>query len=278
MTYERKELTTNFYKLINLINDSAHKKELVSPSSIDDRYKNVLPYKYNTPKLSNGKYINASFINIPNKETIIATQGPKLETINNFYQMIFDYDCNVIIMLCKWVENNKQKCYDYININNLNLKFIIEKIEDKIEEKDLLLVKKLYILNKETNKKKEVYHINFLDWKDHGVPNIKQSALLFERMVYLIEIKKNEKPFIVHCSAGVGRTGTFIAIYLLYMQIFHHPENDINNNNIIEFNIFNLVRQIKEMRLKLIENDEQYIFVHEFIKYSLEHPELVSPK
>ena len=62
------------------------------------------------------------------------------------------------------------------------------------------------------------------------------------------------------------------------MQIFHHPENDINNNNIIEFNIFNLVRQIKEMRLKLIENDEQYIFVHEFIKYSLEHPELVSPK
>ena len=265
MTYERKELTTNFYKLINLINDSAHKKELVSPSSIDDRYKNVLPYKYNTPKLSNGKYINASFINIPKKETIIATQGPKLETINNFYQMIFDYDCNVIIMLCK--------C-----INNLNLKFIIEKIEDKIEEKDLLLVKKLYILNKETNKKKEVYHINFLDWKDHGVPNIKQSALLFERMVYLIEIKKNEKPFIVHCSAGVGRTGTFIAIYLLYMQIFHHPENDINNNNIIEFNIFNLVRQIKEMRLKLIENDEQYIFVHEFIKYSLEHPELVSPK
>ena len=97
-------------------------------------------------------------------------------------------------------------------------------------------------------------------------------------MVYLIEIKKNEKPFIVHCSAGVGRTGTFIAIYLLYMQIFHHPENDINNNNIIVFNIFNLVRQIKEMRLKLIENDEQYIFVHEFIKYSLEHPELVSPK
>ena len=279
MTYERKDLIDGFnYLLTKLVNDSDHKKELVLTSLIDDRYKNILPYKFNIPKLSNGKYINASWINIPYKENIIATQGPKLETINNFYQMIFDYDCNVIIMLCKWVENNKQKCYDYININNLNLKFIIEKIEDKIEEKDLLLVKKLYILNKETNKKKEVYHINFLDWKDHGVPNIKQSALLFERMVYLIEIKKNEKPFIVHCSAGVGRTGTFIAIYLLYMQIFHHPENDINNNNIIVFNIFNLVRQIKEMRLKLIENDEQYIFVHEFIKYSLEHPELVSPK
>ena len=92
MIYEKKDLKTDFsILLINLVNDSSHKKELVTSSIIDDRYKNILPYKYNIPKLSNGKYINASFINIPTKENIIATQGPKLETINNFYQMIFDY-------------------------------------------------------------------------------------------------------------------------------------------------------------------------------------------
>ena len=104
MTYERKDLIDGFnYLLTKLVNDSDHKKELVLTSLIDDRYKNILPYKFNIPKLSNGKYINASWINIPYKENIIATQGPKLETINNFYQMIFDYDCNVIIMLCKWI-------------------------------------------------------------------------------------------------------------------------------------------------------------------------------
>ena len=275
MTYERKDLIDGFnYLLTKLVNDSDHKKELVLTSLIDDRYKNILPYKFNYPKLSNGKYINASWINLPYKENIIATQGPKLETINNFYQMIFDYDCNVIIMLCKWEEDNRKKCYDYLNINNLNLNFIIENIEIKMEIKDYLIVKKLFILNKETNEKKEIYHINFLYWKDHSVPDIQTSIEIFEKIFYLICIKRNNKPLIVHCSAGVGRTGTFIAIYLLIDQIFHQPGNDIYNNNIIEFNIFNLVRQLKEMRLKLIENVEQYIFVHDYIKYCLENYKL----
>ena len=279
MIYEKKDLKTDFSILLtNLVNDSSHKKELVTTSVVDDRYKNILPYKHNIPKLSNGKYINASFINIPTKENIIATQGPKLETINNFYQMIFDYDCNIIIMLCKWIENNREKCSDYINFNHLNYNFKIEKIEIKINQNSLL-VQKLYVLNKVTNMTKEIYHINFLNWIDHGVPNIKESVPVFNLIFYLIFMKKKKNtPFIVHCSAGVGRTGTFIAIYILFNQIFHSPNNDFDNYNLIEFNIFNLVRQLKEMRLKLVENEEQYIFIHDFIKYCLENPEIIKPQ
>lgn len=84
---------------------------------------------------------------------------------------------------------------------------------------------------------------------------------------YLISIKKEDKPLIVHCSAGVGRTGTFIAIYLLYNQI---NEQLKNNSDVIKFNVFNTVRQLKEMRLHLVENNEQYYFIHDFIKYYLE--------
>lgn len=181
--------------------------------------------------------------------------------------MIFDYDVKVIVMLCQFVENSKIKCDNYLEINELNQNFEIERIEKKEIESKSFILNKLYIINKSTKIKKEVYHINFLDWIDHSVPNLEKTFEGFMSIFYLISIKKEDKPLIVHCSAGVGRTGTFIAIYLLYNQI---NEQLKNNSDVIKFNVFNTVRQLKEMRLHLVENNEQYYFIHDFIKYYLE--------
>ena len=268
-TFDQKELLINYTKLSSLTtNDPEHKKKLTNPHPKDDRYKNVLPYNYNIPKLSNKEYINASFIHLPSYRNIIATQGPKKETFNNFYQMIFDYDINVIVMLCQFIENNRVKCDNYLKINELNLNFQIEMIEKKDIETKSLIVNKLYVLNKITKEKKEIYHINFLFWPDHYVPDIKKTFNDFIQIFYLIYFKKGDKPLLVHCSAGVGRTGTFISIFLLFNEIQTQLKN---NNQTIQFNIFNVVRQLKEMRLLLVENNEQYIFIYKFVKYYLEH-------
>ena len=79
------------------------------------------------------------------------------------------------------------------------------------------------------------------------------------------EIKGNG-PIVVHCSAGVGRTGTFISMYYLEKEIMRQIKDEVSE---IKFSIFNLVRKLKEMRLYLVQTESQYRFIYEFVKYLL---------
>ena len=257
----------NQFNILNkfTILDNAHLIELVNIHQIEDRYSDILPYKHNCVKLSNKRYINASFIHIPTKNNIIATQGPIKETINDFWDMIFEYDCQIIVQLCNWNENGKEKSFDYTNINKLNYQYDI--IYTNLRWRDYnFQIQELNIRNKITNKVKIVYHIWFYNWDDHGIPEIRFCISSFLLMFKIIDKKKNNKPFVVHCSAGVGRTGCFIAMYLLYSEL-----KDKLNEQIIEFNIFNVVRQLREMRLHCIQNATQFYFIYLFVKYFLEH-------
>ncbi len=255
----------NQFNILNkfTILDNAHLIELVNIHQFEDRYSDILPYKHNCVKLSNKRYINASFIHIPTKNNIIATQGPIKETINDFWDMIFEYDCQIIVQLCNWNENGKEKCFDYININQLNYQYNIRNINLRWRDSNLQ-IQELKVRNKK--EEKNVYHIWFYNWDDHGIPQIRFCISTFLLMFKIIDKKKNNKPFVVHCSAGVGRTGCFIAMYLLYSEL-----KDKLNEQIIEFNIFNVVRQLREMRLHCIQNATQFYFIYLLVKYFLEH-------
>jgi protein-tyrosine phosphatase len=256
-----------YFNILNkfTILDNAHLIELVNIHQIEDRYSDILPYKHNCVKLSNKRYINASFIHIPTKNNIIATQGPIKETINDFWDMIFEYDCKIIVQLCNLNENGKEKCFDYININKLNYQYDITYINLRWRDYNFQ-IQELNVRNKIKNKIKNVYHIWFNNWDDHGIPEIRFCISTFLLIFKIIDKKKNNKPFVVHCSAGVGRTGCFIAMYLLYSEL-----KDKLNEQIIEFNIFNVVRQLREMRLHCIQNATQFYFIYLFVKYFLEH-------
>ena len=233
-----------------------------------DRYSDIKPYKHNTLKMSNkSQYINASPINIQGKQNyFISTQGPKPETIEDFWTMVYDYNSNIVVMLCKLLEGGRKKCENYWEAKMKSFEIVIEKEETF----DMYLIRTLKLKNLEKKDERIVYQFHFTGWPDHGVPDIsngKVFEIFCEINKKVDELNKGKDPIIVHCSAGVGRTGTFVSMYLLEKEIM----KQINDKfEFIKFNIFNLVRKIKEMRMYMVQTPIQYLFVYLFVKHLLD--------
>ncbi len=233
-----------------------------------NRYSDILPFKDNLVPLKEVNYINASFINIPDKKNFIATQGPLDHTVSDFWEMIYEYNVNIIVMLCNIKEDKKIKCSEYWNKNIMEKdnKFKLENISQlETNYKDLIIRKIQYKKNGDDSIK-EVYHLNYIGWQDHAIPNIKDAYDILVQMFDFIN-KEKSNTTVIHCSAGVGRTGTFLTLINLYNDIVNQIKNNCTE---ISFSIFGLVRQLKEMRYLLVENDKQYIFIYKFLKIMLE--------
>ena len=231
------------------------------------RYSDVKTYKYNKVTINTEKkYINASPINLFGQNYyFISTQGPKDNTIEDFWTMIDQYNSKIIIMLCKLKELERPKCAFYWNPENKMEKFTIVILSEnkmQINNNDLV-IRKIKLINNKTKEEKEVTQFHYEGWPDHGAPNVNEAFEVFEYMIKEVDKLKGDGPGVIHCSAGVGRTGTFISIYDLYKEIIEQ----INDNKIseIKFSIFNIVRKLKEMRLLMVQTIEQYIFIYNFI-------------
>ena len=193
--------------------------------------------------------------------------------------MCFDYDIKTIIMLCNLEENGKEKCVEYWDnekknnndnkdsiisdaqafASNFSIKYNVEKINDDIIIRNIKIKDK----TKEENSEKEIKQIHYGSWPDHQSVNIESiyGNILF--MFNFVDKEIGKSPILVHCSAGVGRTGTFLALYNLYRDILNQIHEDTNNKITISF--LNLVRKFKEMRLHLVETEDQYNLIYQFV-------------
>lgn len=165
----------------------------------------------------------------------------------------------MIIMLCSSTENGRQKCSEYWAENNQKISFKIKVNEEKSINK-YLKTRNISVTDK-NGKNKIITQLHFIGWPDHGVPNVNDVYETFISMIKTVNANFNA-PIITHCSAGVGRTGTFISCFSLYNEIMEQIEKKKTS---IEINIFNLVRKLKEMRLFLVESPLQYCFVYGFV-------------
>ena len=262
-------LNLEYELFVNYIDyDEEHSKNLEEGFNELCRYSDIKTYKYNTVKINTEKkFINASPINIFNKNYyFISTQGPTDKTIEDFWTMIEQYKCNIIIMLCKLEELGRPKCAFYWNDKNEMKKYKIDLLsEEKVEinSSNHIMLRKIKLTNNDSKEEKEVTQLHYEEWPDHGVPDINQTFELFEYMIKKVDELKGDAPGVVHCSAGVGRTGTFISIYSLYKEITDQISNDKLYE--IKFSIFNFVRKLKEMRLFMVQTAEQYKFIYRFV-------------
>jgi protein tyrosine phosphatase len=245
--------------------DQEHQNNFCKYEKIYNRYKDILPFEFNAININIGKeenhYINASGINAYQKNYFIATQGPKPATIKDFWTMIDEQGCQMIVMLCQLEENKKKKCENYWNTE------FVQDIDECDETKWIFRRMKHKVPN--SNEDRTITQIHFTEWKDKDVPEEEFDKFIdaFECIDRGRKNKNNQDtPVVVHCSAGVGRTGTFISMYYLYKEILRQIKQ---NKNEIKFSIFNLVRKLKEMRAYLVQTEDQYVFLYKFVHHFL---------
>ena len=253
-----------FEILDNLIdNDELHKCYLDQPNNLL-RYKDIRTYQYNKVYIEHGnQYINASWIHFPFPGKFIATQGPIPRTIEDFWIMCNKYEVETIVMLCNFKEKNVEKCAYYLNLKNRYFE-ITNMYEQEIDNG--IILRKFKLINYYEKIVNNISQIHLTCWDDHTALN----SAYFDKIIKIINfIDQNGlyKTVVVHCSAGVGRTGTFISLYNLYHEIKIQIES--KNKEIIEFSVFNLVRKIKELRMHMVENENQYILLYQFINFLL---------
>uniref|UniRef100_A0A8C1ZUE5 Receptor-type tyrosine-protein phosphatase C n=1 Tax=Cyprinus carpio TaxID=7962 RepID=A0A8C1ZUE5_CYPCA len=223
-----------------------------------NRYVDILPYDYNRVTLSAGgedDYINASFIEgYQEPKKYIAAQGPKDETVCDFWQMVWEQKSSIIVMVTRCEEGNKIKCAQYwpsVDRETEIFDDFVVKIRSEQHCPDYI-IRHLILNNKrEKASEREVTHIQFISWPDHGVPGDPSLLLKLRRRVNSF---KNffSGPIVIHCSAGVGRTGTYIGIDAMIESLEAEGRVDI----------YGYVAKLRRQRCLMVQVEAQYILIH----------------
>ena len=227
-----------------------------------NRYLNILPYDHNRVCIAanvknDSDYINASYIDsADSKNAYIATQGPTESTLEDFWQMVYEQHIQSIVMITKLKEKGVDKCIQYWPTKDTNIfgKYKVTLIATSIYCD--YVVRKLLLGNTTTNKESRlIYHFQFISWPDHGVPSHPLPMLNFLKTVHLTMYRKlnvTGHPILVHCSAGVGRTGTFIVLDSMLNRMLCDKEVDV----------FGHVAYLRTQRMFMVQGEDQYLFIY----------------
>lgn len=243
-----------------------------------NRYKNILPFDHTRVILHDpdgtSEYINANRIS-PEEDMCsdlkhkdyIATQGCLASTRADFWLMVWQENTRVIVMTTKEVERGKPKCAKYwpdLNMTETFGSFVVRTVVER-SNKDYTL--REFTVNKEGGGKEErkIYHFHFQAWPDHGVPSDPGCVLNFLHDVNAMQesLDAPPGPIVVHCSAGIGRTGTFIVIDMIIDQIKRQGLD-------CEIDIQRTIQMVRSQRSGMVQTEAQYKFVYMAVQHHIE--------
>eukprot|EP01080_Neovahlkampfia_damariscottae_P008788 gene8788-736_t len=247
-----------------------------SKNSKKNKYSKVLPNEKTRVKLQTTEkheedYINANLIDLEGvKQKYIATQAPITETFVDFWRMVLEYRCRVIVMLTETDEDTPDEC-NFLGKSKadrywplLGETIIYGHVEiETISQTRVKDINQLEFILRDLNHKnsRRIYFYQYLGWPDMGCPKCSKSLNYIMQQMSRIEKRLGDEmgPTVVHCSAGIGRTGTFIAIHAMLQQMKLNQKQEFN------FDIFNTVKQLKQQRVGMIQKKEQYVFTYQTI-------------
>ncbi|OQR73621.1 tyrosine-protein phosphatase non-receptor type 11-like [Tropilaelaps mercedesae] len=267
-----------------------------------NRYKNILPFDdtrvvLKRPGQVNG-YINANYIRVDEQglfdtdptacKVYIATQGPLANTIEDFWHMVWQENCRVVVMTTKETERGKSKCVRYwpekkrepVDYGSYSVETVTETSTGDYTLRELELTEAT------SGERRRIYHFHFTAWPDHGVPSDPGCVLNFLEQVNAKQEEANTAnkgrpvaesvnstdsisapstgtwnpsgtagPIVVHCSAGIGRTGTFIVIDLIVDEVKRR-------GLAVDIDILRTIRMLRRQRSGMVQTEAQYKFVY----------------
>ena len=238
----------------------------------DNRYSDILAMEDTRVKLSSTKYINANHMQFEGCFQCIGTQAPMPNTFEHFWTMIIDHRVELIVMLTKFVESKKIKAHCYwpdagepAVFGNVTVAFL-----DEIRFEENSTMRKFKVCR--DGESLIVTHIQYTGWPDFGTP--KSSLEIRKILRFCLDfVGQSTAPPVIHCSAGIGRAGTFIT--LLYY--FYSLEKAQNANGKLP-TIFEIVSTLRKQRMNMVQTFEQYSFIYQTISDELAPPEAAPPK
>lgn len=193
-------------------------------------------------------------------------------------------DVAVIVMLTQTHDGTTEKCFQYFPLDVEAGSFKVESLdkaqdtpegsvtftECNFDSRSRTEIRKLSLkFGAET---KDVWHLLFSGWPDFAVPEDENRAALLELLKLCAEKNSSpSNPRIIHCSAGVGRSGTFIALEYLLAQVESGAILDAKEG---EDMIYDVVNRLREQRMLMVQMEGQYQFLYEVIREQLKERHL----
>ncbi|XP_061620672.1 receptor-type tyrosine-protein phosphatase delta isoform X30 [Phyllopteryx taeniolatus] len=227
-----------------------------------NRYANVIAYDHSRVLLSaidgipGSDYINANYVDGYRKQNAyIATQGSLPETFGEFWRMIWEQRSAIVVMMTKLEERSRVKCDQYWPTRATETYGLIQVTLLDTVELATYCVRTFALFKNGSSEKREVRQFQFTAWPDHGVPEHPTPFLAFLRRVKACN-PPDAGPMVVHCSAGVGRTGCFIVIDAMLERIKHEKTVDIYGH----------VTLMRAQRNYMVQTEDQYVFIHDALQ------------
>uniref|UniRef100_A0A8C2E6H7 protein-tyrosine-phosphatase n=1 Tax=Cyprinus carpio TaxID=7962 RepID=A0A8C2E6H7_CYPCA len=224
-----------------------------------NRYANVIAYDHTRVALSNndgvpgGDYINANFIDGYRRQgAYIATQGPMPDTFSDFWRLVWEQHTANIIMITKLEEKSRNKCDQYWPSRGTETYGLMQVTLLDTVELATYCVRTFALIKSGSGEKRELRQFQFTAWPDQGVPEHPTLFLAFLRRVKACN-PPDAGPIVVHCSAGVGRTGCFIVIDAMLERVKQEKTIDIYGH----------VTLMRSQRNYMVQTEEQYVFIYE---------------
>ncbi|XP_014780728.2 receptor-type tyrosine-protein phosphatase alpha [Octopus bimaculoides] len=223
-----------------------------------NRYKTILPYDHSRVRLqpdeiSSSDYINANFIS---NQRYIACQGPTQNTVKDFWRMVWQLKCNTIVMLTDIMENGKIKCVQYWPDEEHTELFGSIEVTHSNTSYHSTHIHRTFIISKtgvHQNERWTIDHFYFNKWPDHGIPRHTEYILEFRNILRFREATTSS--LVVHCSAGVGRTGTYICIDILLNEMLTGESVDV----------LACVTKLREERMHMVQKRIQLEFIYDVL-------------
>ena len=273
----------------------------------DHRYRNFWPFEHSRVKFEkptkDADYINASYVNPlrawGDHHVYIATQAPMPSTFYAFWRVVWEHKSPAIIMVARERESGRLQCDDYWSLTSIGpfkMRIISERamsqaeLDSRDDQADSISLHQAPVLLRRTiellhsQHPHEPAHIvrqyQFLAWPDHSVPDKPDSLLGLMRLVHTETASNRDAPTIVHCSAGIGRTGTHIlvdAVSTFLHRVRHLVEKEATSPQVKYWHspddlIFEALMVMREQRMSTVETVRQYVFAYKAVIASLLPP------